>query len=106
MTESTPPDPMLECAKACEHILNLAPPWRFPDLFVDLKMWFSKKYSRGLTTSTTHGIDFFRNVVGLAEGTMKWEEEGEYGDNFRKMVLKRPKPDFREYAVSKTLIVD
>lgn len=91
MIEGAAKDPMLECAKACELILNLAPPRRFGDLFVDMKMWFVGKFGRGLTTSTTHGADFFKNVIGLAEGTLEWDEKGEYGDNFRKMVLKRPR---------------
>jgi hypothetical protein len=94
MYPSPPPeskDPVLDCAKACELILDLAPSWRWADVFVDLKMWFHGRHGRGLISSTSHGIDFFRNIIDVAEGRMKWEEEGQYGDNFRKLVLQRPR---------------
>lgn len=85
-------DPLVDCAKACELVLSLAPKGhRWAELFVDLKMWFFRKHCRGLICSTSHGTDWFTNIIGLAEGTMEWKEEGEYGNNFRKLVKERPR---------------
>lgn len=91
MNEAVSKDPMVDCAKAIVLVLSITPPWRFGDMFVNLKMWFTKQHGRGLTTSTSHDTDFFQNVIDVAEGRLVWEEEGELGDNFRKMVLKRPR---------------
>lgn len=79
---------MVETAKACIHALELAPAERWAGLFVELKLAFCRKYSNGLICSTVHGVDFFQNVVDVAEGRLIWEEEGQYGENFRRMVLK------------------
>lgn len=84
-------DPLLDCAKACALILELAPAHRWADMFVDLKMWFFGRHGRGLISSTSHDTDYFRNIIELAEGRMEWKEKGPYGDNFRKMVLERPR---------------
>lgn len=54
-------------------------------VFVELKTEFWRKYAKGLIFSTTHGIDFFENVLNCLDGA-KWKEEGEYGDNFRKLI--------------------
>jgi hypothetical protein len=35
--------------------------------------------------STSHGADFFDNVVNCINGA-EWEEKGELGNNFRKLV--------------------
>lgn len=53
--------------------------------FVNLRMEFARLYQKGLTTSTSHDTHFFENVVAGLEGAT-WEEKGEYGDNFRKLV--------------------
>ena len=84
-------DPMLDCAKAIELFLSVLPADRWAFWFVDLKIWFHRQHGRGLISSTSHGIDFFRNIIDLAEGRLEWDEEGQYGDNFRKLVLKRPR---------------
>lgn len=90
MSEAVSKDPTVDCAKAIVLVLDVAPKWRFGDLFVDLKIWFMRKHGRGLTTSTSHDTAFFQNVIDVAEGRLKWKEEGEYGDNFRKLVAQRP----------------
>jgi len=62
--------------KACE-------PHLWADLFVKLYMQFHRMYGQGYITSTSHGVDFFDNVVA---GPEAWKEKGIYGDNFRKML--------------------
>lgn len=84
-------DPLVECAKACELVLSVQTGKRWAELFVDLRMWFHREHGRKLICSTSHGIDFFRNVIEVAEGRLVWEEEGEYGDNFRKLIKGRPR---------------
>lgn len=90
-SETVLKDPMVDCAKGIVQVLSLAPRWRYGDLFVDMKIWFIRKHGRGLLTSTLHGTDFFQNIIDVAEGRLKWKEEGEYEDNFRKLVLQRPR---------------
>lgn len=57
----------------------------FGPLFIKLRLEFFRKFQRNLITSTIHGIDFFHNVVFCCNGG-QWEEKGEYGDNFRKII--------------------
>lgn len=55
-------------------------------VFVNLKMEFCRKYQRGLITSTIHGADFFSNLLNCIENKTQWDEKGEYGENFRKLI--------------------
>lgn len=55
------------------------------ETFVERKMEFHRRFSMGLITSITHGMDFFDNVMNGLNGS-KWDERGEYGDNFRKII--------------------
>lgn len=40
---------------------------------------------RGMVFSTTHGAEFFTNLIQCLDGK-EWSEKGELGDNFRKLV--------------------
>lgn len=62
--------------------LNQVPPHLWAVWYVELRMMFCRLYPHGLV-STTHGVDFFDNVLA---GPEAWDEKGEYGDNFRKML--------------------
>jgi len=83
-------DPMLFTAKACVEVLNLVPSQHFAAEFIRLKEAFFRKYHDGLICSTVHGIDFFTNVVACCEGRLEWDEKGEYGNNFRRLIATRP----------------
>ena len=54
-------------------------------LFVELRLEFARKHSRKLIFSTSHGTDFFQNIIDCLNG-MEWEEKGEFGNNFRKLI--------------------
>lgn len=54
--------------------------------FVEARMQFHRRYNDGLIFSTSHGIDFFTNVIDSFEGRLQWDEKGVYGDNFRKFI--------------------
>lgn len=84
-------DPMLDAAKACSIALSMVPQRMWAELFVELKMAFFRKFARGLICSTTHGLDWFDNIVAACEGRLEWDEKGEYGENFRKMIAGRPR---------------
>jgi hypothetical protein len=73
--------PMLEFARVARLQLGLVPAHLWALWFVELRMSFARLYSKGIC-STTHGVDFFDNVLA---GPDAWKEEGEYGDNFRKL---------------------
>ena len=72
------------CIKA-NQTLNGASKSDFAPMFIGLKRLFYDKYQNGLVFSTAHGVDFFTNVINCLDG-QKWEEKGEYGNNFRKMI--------------------
>lgn len=55
------------------------------EIWVNRKMEFHRKFSGGLITSISHGIDFFTNVLRALDGAV-WDEPGEYGNNFRKII--------------------
>lgn len=85
---------MLNTAKICAKALDIIgkeSPDKWAETFIKLYLEFWRKYGRGLTLSISHGVNFFDNVVGCCEGTMKWKEEGEYGNNFREMIRERPR---------------
>jgi hypothetical protein len=54
--------------------------------FVRLKMSFWRRHCMGLIFTTSHGVDFFSNILACLEGRMKWTEEGDYNENFRKFI--------------------
>lgn len=95
-------DPMLETAKGCMAVLEIIPRSKWAEYFVELYLGFYRKFGRGVLISTTHGVDFFHNVVECCEGRMKWKEEGEYGENFRKLIATRPKHESKQPAPVKT----
>lgn len=57
------------------------PPDRWAEEWVEARMEFCHLFPHDLL-STSHGIDFFANVIA---GPDAWDEKGEYGNNFRKM---------------------
>lgn len=65
--------------------LAKADPKDWAALFIRLRMEFHRLYSKGRVCSTSHGVDFFENVLDFAAG-VPWEEPGEYGNNFRSIV--------------------
>lgn len=88
---SDKPDPMLFFAKSAVVVLSNQPPTTWAALFVQLRIDFFRLFQRGLVTSTVHGLDFFQNVIDVIEGRLVWDEEGEYGENFRKIIKGRPR---------------
>jgi len=54
--------------------------------FVDRRMEFARTFANDLTFSTSHGVDFFTNVIACLDGEMEWDEKGHLGDNFRKLI--------------------
>lgn len=72
---------MVEFAKAVKDLLDTVSKDLFAPLFVESRMEFTRRYSKGIC-STSHGLEFFENVIA---GPDKWKEKGEYGDNFRKL---------------------
>lgn len=80
---------MLEMARAAAITLDAVPGRIWADVYVELRMIFHRRYGRGLVISTTHGADFFDNVIDCCEGTLAWDEKGELGENFRKMIRGR-----------------
>lgn len=86
-------DTMLETAKLYRATLQGTPSAEWATVFVGLKMLFFRQHAQGLITSTSHGVDFFDNVIDCIEGRLVWDEQGEYGDNFRKMIAGRSKGD-------------
>lgn len=72
-------------------LLNHCPKLEWAKTFVYLKIRFHYKYCHGLITSIAHGSDWFKNIVGCLDGTMTWDERGEYGNNFRRIIeLNKP----------------
>lgn len=53
-------------------------------VFVERRMQFQRDYGNGLVLSTSHGIDFFENVLACLDGA-PWDEKGHLGDAFRKL---------------------
>lgn len=57
-------------------------------LFVKLKIEFFYRFQNGLICSTTHGVDWFNNVLNCLNG-QEWdrkEHKGLYEDNFRLLI--------------------
>jgi hypothetical protein len=73
--------PMMLYARCAKDILNVARAEYWAAVFVELRIEFTRLYSRGIC-STSHGIEFFDNVLA---GPANWKEPGEYGNNFRKL---------------------
>lgn len=53
--------------------------------FVGLKMEWFRQFANGLVCSTSHGLDYFTNLMDAYDGKLKWNEEGDLGANFRKL---------------------
>ncbi len=78
-------NPLLDYARAAKLLLDQVgnqSPGEWPAQFVALRMGFCWLFPHG-TLSTSHGIDFFDNVIA---GPEAWKEESEYGENFREML--------------------
>lgn len=58
---------------------------RWAEIFVARRIQFARLWSGGLIFSTSHGADFFDNVVACLDGK-EWDEKGYLGDNFRKLI--------------------
>ncbi len=77
----------LYCINAINYLAN-CPKNVWAAEFVRLRMEFCRKYQNGLIFSTSHGTEFFKNVVDCLDG-VEWstkEYKGIYEDNFRKMI--------------------
>lgn len=72
---------MMEFCRVANLALKCTPRAKWGEVFVALYLQFCRQYSRG-TTSSSHGVEFFDNVLA---GPENWKEPGEYGDNFRKL---------------------
>ncbi len=72
------------CLNAVE-ILKSVTDKEFAIAFIGLRMDFHRKHGHKLIVSTLHGIDLFDNILSCLAGG-DWVEEGEYGDNFRKLI--------------------
>ena len=73
---------MQEFARVAKAQLEQVPRDLWAVRFVELRLRFTRLYPHGLL-STSHGIDFFDNVLA---GPEAWDEKGEYGKNFRVML--------------------
>ncbi len=73
---------MRDYARAAIDVLRVLRGESYAVAFVELRMAFHQHYGHGLICSTSHGIDFFENILA---GPEAWDEEGELGDNFRKL---------------------
>lgn len=73
---------MYDYALVARSVLDMVPGSKWAVVFIELRMAFNRLYPHG-TLSTTHGADFFDNILA---GASEWDEKGEYGDNFRKML--------------------
>lgn len=82
---------MLEYARCCQQALCNLPSSLYGMAWVEFRIGFARKFQMGprSTTSTAHGLEFFDNVVACCEGRMEWNEKGEYGDNFRRLIATR-----------------
>jgi hypothetical protein len=69
-----------------ENILGKFSATEFAVAFVEARMAFARTYTRDYLFSTSHGLEFFQNVLDCASGKLVWKEEGEYGNNFRKFI--------------------
>jgi hypothetical protein len=58
--------------------------------FVQLRSDFNNFFPHE-TFSTSHGIDFFENILGHISTQVLWEEKGEYGKNFRTLLDQQAK---------------
>jgi len=93
------PNPMREfCVAAIAELRTLqAPVWA--ERWVALRMDFCRKFQveDNLITSTTHGSDFFTNVLNGLDGEdwSKHEHKGIYEDNFRRLIDKGRKMDVK-----------
>ena len=76
---------MLDFAKQVQRELSICPLDKWAEVFVNRRLEFAGKYGNGLIFSTVHGADFFDNVVDCISG-MTWEEKGDLGNNFRKLI--------------------
>ena len=84
------------CVAAIAELKTLkAPVWA--ERFVALRMDFCRKFQveDKLITSTSHGTEFFLNVLNGLNGQEwdKHEHKGIYEDNFRRLVEKGRKMD-------------
>ena len=73
---------LLEFARVAKALLETVPSSYWAVVFVELRMAFNRLYPHGIL-STSHGVDFFDNVLA---GPDAWDEKGEYGNNFRTML--------------------
>ena len=76
---------MIDFAKQVQNELSACPLKRWAELFVARRLEFARRFGNGLVFSTSHGAEFFDNVVKCIEGE-EWDEKGELGNNFRKLV--------------------
>jgi hypothetical protein len=78
-----------EVLEFCQHMQNILGKFsdrEFAVAFVEARMAFARTYTRDYLFSTSHGLEFFQNVLDCASDKLVWKEEGEYGNNFRKFI--------------------
>ena len=77
---------LLDHCKQVQQQLDSLNDQRWGLFFVEARMDFHRRFCNGFIFSTSHGIDFFTNVIDSFEGRLQWDEKGCYGDNFRKFI--------------------
>jgi hypothetical protein len=60
---------------------------KWAEEYVRLRMEFHRKHGHGLILSTWHGIDFFDNLLNAINLGGIEEPNGEYRNNFLKLVM-------------------
>jgi len=73
-------------AQAAIDVLRVLRGENFAIAFVELRMQFHRRYSKGFICSTSHGIAFFEHVLA---GANAWTEKGDLEDNFRKILKQK-----------------
>lgn len=65
--------------------LSNTPVDEWASAWVCWKMAFMREFAPNYVFSTSHGIDFFQNVLDGCNG-FEWSEKGEYGERFRRFI--------------------
>jgi hypothetical protein len=76
---------LLEFAQETQKLLDASAPKEFAKLFVSKKSEYFNKFAGGKVMSSSHGIDFFKNVIKF------WDDPRSY---YGKAKPKDPKQDY------------
>lgn len=61
-----------------------------PVTFVHHRVELHNLFLKGSCLSTSHGLDVFQNILNCLDGE-EWNEDGELGNNFRKLIKNEKK---------------